>query len=82
MSRYSAELASAAVLSTLPAFRTGLPLLPALIDFEEADATPAPVRHVHRDRDADFGIGYGNSSGYGIERHYLALRAPQRFRVM
>jgi hypothetical protein len=28
-----------------------------------------PVRHVHRER--DFGIGYGNSSGYGnLERRY------------
>ena len=82
MSRYSAELASAAVLSALPAFRAGLPLLPALIDFEEGDAVPAPIRHVHRDRDAGFGIGYGNSSGYGIERHYVPIRTPQRFRVM
>jgi len=29
---------------------------------------PAPVRHLHRER--DFGVGYGNSSGYASNRRY------------
>lgn len=29
---------------------------------------PAPVRHLHRER--DFGVGYGNSSGYNSNRRY------------
>lgn len=42
--------------------------------------TSVPVRHVHRER--DFGIGYGNSSGYGSpERRYTsAASAPSYFR--
>jgi hypothetical protein len=36
------------------------------------------VRHVHRDR--DFGVGYGNSSGYATDRRYVAEWSPQRFR--
>jgi len=28
----------------------------------------APVRHLHRER--DFGVGYGNSSGYNSNRRY------------
>ncbi|MCL1635675.1 hypothetical protein M2650_13685 [Luteimonas sp. SX5] len=44
-----------------------------------AGKTSAPVRHVHRER--DFGIGYGNSSGYGsAERRYTAGNAPSYFR--
>ncbi|MFC3551911.1 hypothetical protein ACFOLC_12950 [Lysobacter cavernae] len=38
----------------------------------------APVRHLHRER--DFGIGYGNSSGYASARRYIADWAPPRFR--
>lgn len=39
-------------------------------DAAMAGAAPkaAAIRHVHRER--DFGIGYGNSSGYGRDRHY------------
>lgn len=39
-----------------------------------------PVRHTHRER--DFGIGYGNSSGYGSqERRYAAAgTGPSYFR--
>ena len=81
MSRYSAELASNALLSTLPVFRTGLPILPALIALDEPEPT-APIRHLHRDRDAAFGIGYGNSSGYGLERQYISDWGPRRFRFM
>jgi hypothetical protein len=36
---------------------------------KSAPATqPAPVRHLHRER--DFGVGYGNSSGYNSNRRY------------
>ncbi|GAB3359277.1 hypothetical protein [Lysobacter tyrosinilyticus] len=36
------------------------------------------VRHVHRER--DFGVGYGNSSGYAADRRYVSEWSPQRFR--
>lgn len=36
-----------------------------------------PVQHVHRDR--DFGVGYGNSSGYASDRHYTSDWMPDRF---
>ena len=31
---------------------------------------PMPTRHVHRER--DFGVGYGNSSGYASSRRYAS----------
>lgn len=40
--------------------------------------TPAPVRHRHRER--DFGVGYGNSSGYASYRRYSSNWAQPRFR--
>jgi hypothetical protein len=43
----------------------------------EADA---PQRHLHRAR--DFGIGYGNSSGYGSELHYVDGHADPIFRCV
>jgi hypothetical protein len=40
-----------------------------------------PVRHQHRER--DFGIGYGNSSGYGCEEHFARPPwGPDRFRCV
>ena len=33
----------------------------------------APAR-IHRER--DFGVGYGSSSGYGSNRHYVAPPSP------
>lgn len=39
-----------------------------------------PIRHQHRER--DFGIGYGNSSGYGSEEHYVHRWGPDRFRCV
>ena len=33
-------------------------------------AIPMPTRHVHRER--DFGVGYGNSSGYASSRRYAS----------
>jgi hypothetical protein len=39
------------------------------------------VRHQHRER--DFGIGYGNSSGYGREEHFAQPPwGPDRFRCV
>jgi len=38
----------------------------------------APVRHLHRER--DFGVGYGNSSGYASVRRYAASQLQPRFR--
>jgi hypothetical protein len=39
-----------------------------------------PQRHLHRAR--DFGIGYGNSSGYGSELHYVDGHADPIFRCV
>ncbi len=49
---------------------------------QEPQRMPAdePPRHVHRER--DFGIGYGNSSGYGSDRHYVDGHADPIFRVL
>lgn len=41
---------------------------------------PPTARHLHRAR--DFGIGYGNSSGYGSERHYVDGHADPIFRCV
>ncbi|NUO75561.1 MAG: hypothetical protein HOQ32_06055 [Lysobacter sp.] len=41
-------------------------------------APVAPARHVHRER--DFGVGYGNSSGYASSRRYTNDWAQPRFR--
>lgn len=38
----------------------------------------APVRHLHRER--DFGIGYGNSSGYASNRRYSSNWVQPLFR--
>ena len=38
----------------------------------------APVRHLHRER--DFGVGYGNSSGYASNRRYTTNWAKPLFR--
>lgn len=41
-------------------------------------AQPAPARRLHRER--DFGIGYGNSSGYGRDRSYTSNGFAPLFR--
>jgi len=43
-----------------------------------AASAPLPVRHIHRER--DFGVGYGNSSGYASNRHYAHDWMQPRFR--
>lgn len=42
-------------------------------------AFATPTRHQHRER--DFGVGYGNSSGYASARRYTAEWTQPRFRV-
>ena len=39
-----------------------------------------PARHLHRQR--DYGIGYGNSSGYGSEQHYVDGHVDPIFRCI
>ncbi len=43
----------------------------------EVEASAEPVQHIHRER--DFGVGYGNSSGYASDRHYTSDWMPGRF---
>ena len=44
-----------------------------------AVVVPMPTRHTHRER--DFGVGYGNSSGYAsTRRQYASNWAPPRFK--
>lgn len=38
----------------------------------------APIRHVHRQR--EFGVGYGNSSGYGRDHRYTSNGFAPLFR--
>lgn len=39
-----------------------------------------PTRHTHRER--DFGVGYGNSSGYASPRRYADNWGQPRFRCV
>lgn len=82
MSRYFGELASTALLAPLGTYRVDPLPSGSMAADASAPALPTPIGHVHRDRDADFGIGYGNSSGYGTDRHYVTDWWPQRFRCM
>jgi hypothetical protein len=75
MSRYMVELFSTAGLVATLNGPSNLATLAA-----EAIPFSAPIRHVHRDRNAEFGVGYGNSSGYATDRHYVSEWSPQRFR--
>lgn len=43
-----------------------------------SNVIPMPERHVHRER--DFGVGYGNSSGYATNRRYAQDWMQPRFR--
>ena len=83
MSRYSADLAvSTGLVTALPVRRprwlnTGSGVNDTL-EFFRDESESALIRHVHGER--DFGVGYGNSSGYGTDRHYVTDWAPQMFR--
>lgn len=46
----------------------------------DAVVVPMPTRHVRRER--DFGVGYGNSSGYASSRRYVDNRDQPRFRCV
>jgi len=41
---------------------------------------PAMVRTRHLHRERDFGVGYGNSSGYASQRRYTSNWAPSHFK--
>jgi hypothetical protein len=45
---------------------------------KSAVVIPMPIRHTHRER--DFGVGYGNSSGYASTRRYASNWATPRFK--
>lgn len=51
-----------------------------VVDLLAVPSPGAPRGHMHRQR--DFGIGYGNSSGYGSALHFIDghVDAPFRFR--
>ena len=51
---------------------------PAPLPTLQAALGAAPVRHLHRER--DFGVGYGNSSGYASNRRYTTNWAKPLFR--
>ncbi|HEY0505172.1 MAG TPA: hypothetical protein VGD42_16950 [Lysobacter sp.] len=50
----------------------------ASVSNPRANVIPMPQRHVHRER--DFGVGYGNSSGYASPRRYAQDWMQPRFR--
>ena len=51
---------------------------PANVAAERAAQGATAARHLHRER--DFGVGYGNSSGYGRDRHYTSNGFAPLFR--
>ena len=48
----------------------------------QATRIPATARTQYDRRERDFGVGYGNSSGYGTEEHYVHPWGPDRFRCV
>jgi uncharacterized membrane protein YoaK (UPF0700 family) len=60
----------------VPAFRPNFAAAVAVAAAGAAQA--ASIRHLRRER--DFGVGYGNSSGYGRERRYTSNGFAPRFR--
>ncbi|QNP41936.1 hypothetical protein [Lysobacter solisilvae (ex Woo and Kim 2020)] len=57
---------------------TSQPSNPAAAAVAALGAAQAAPRHVHRER--DFGVGYGNSSGYGRDRRYTSNGFAPLFR--
>ena len=62
-------------------FRTQSPIPAAYVERRltprRGDGGAEPAR-IHRER--DFGVGYGNSSGYASNRRYAAAEAGSYFR--
>ena len=58
-------------------FRTQSPSPTAYVERRltprRGDGGPAAPARIHRER--DFGVGYGSSSGYGSNRHYVTSTA-------
>jgi len=54
--------------------------IPCLQTLVSAESSPSriPPRSQHRVR--DFGVGYGSSSGYGVDRRYADARGRAMFR--
>ena len=64
-------------------FRTQSPIPAAYVERRltprRGDGAEAQTARVHRER--DFGVGYGNSSGYASARRYTRDWGNARFRV-
>lgn len=75
--------AAAQSLTSVPGVEPGTGTVPAragvALDLPAPAHGDARPRHVHHVR--DFGIGYGNSSGYGRVLHFIAAPADPLFRV-
>lgn len=54
-------------------------LVPELQPATVANEPASKARHVHRER--DYGIGYGNSSGYASLRHFTDGHVDPLFRL-
>ncbi len=57
---------------------TRTPTVSAPASTPRSNVVPMPERHIHRER--DYGVGYGNSSGYATSRHYAQDWMQPRFR--
>lgn len=53
---------------------------PASANNAANDARVVAFNPSNRSRERDFGVGYGNSSGYASNRRYTTEWAPPRFR--
>jgi hypothetical protein len=55
-----------------------IPTRPVLRTVSQERQASAPTRHMYRAR--DFGIGYGNSSGYASDKRYTPSWGQPRFK--
>lgn len=62
----------------MTALRSFQPTSPNPVQDRRAVVLTLPVRRLHRER--DFGVGYGNSSGYASNRRYADNWVQPRFR--
>ncbi|MGO4220559.1 hypothetical protein AB4Y64_01645 [Lysobacter sp. TAF61] len=70
-------VASTGLFAPLNARATAARATSRLHEWHDAAVPAGAIHHVHRQR--DFGVGYGNSSGYASERHYTSDWMPSRF---